>query len=163
NPPLRKKIIAGQDLEQEMLFFALSRIADRESARALLPFVEKTGRTAELALDGIANSADDSLIKPLLKLTEKETDRQKKVRLGHAVCKILEQNPKLVIDSPDRSQQLKDLVKQESPGALAEKITFYQNDLAVAEIRSFQRGERWLLKWVDDQWTVLVRFATWVA
>jgi hypothetical protein len=162
NPALRKKILAGEDLEQEMLFFALSRIADRESAQVLLPFVEKSGRIAELALNGIANSANDSLINPLLKLTEKETGKEKKVRLAHAICKILEQNPNLVIDGPDQSQKLKKLIKEKSPNALSDKITLYQGGLAVADVDFFQRGERWLLKWVDGQWTVLVRFATWV-
>lgn len=162
NAALRQKILKGEDLDQETLFSGLSCIADRKSGEALFPFIEKEGRIGELALDGVVNSANDSLINQLLSMTEKETGGKKKEKLGWAICQILEKNPGLVIDSPDRIQQLSKLIKEISRNRLADRITLYQGGLAVADVNFFQRGERWLLKCIDDQWTVLVRFGTWV-
>ena len=163
NAALREKILAGQDLDQEKLFFGLSRIADRKSGEVLFPFVDQTGRIAELALEGVGNSANDSLINPLLKLTEKETGGKKKERLGRAICQILEKNPSLVIDNPDQWQQLSKLIKEIASDRPADKITLYQGNLAVADVNFDEHGERWLLKCVNGQWTVLVRFRTWIS
>lgn len=162
NPALRQKVLSGQDLDQESLFFGLSRIADRESGEVLLYFVQESGRIGELALEGVARSGNDSLINDLSELIGKESDEKKKERLGSAICQILDKNPDLVIDSPEQSEQVKIIIKETSPNARFDKITLYQPNLAVADLNFFQHGERWLLRQTNGQWEVLVRFGTWV-
>jgi hypothetical protein len=162
NAVLRDKILAGQDLAEEMLFFGLSRIADQESGEVLFGFVEKRGRIGELALDGVGNSGNASLTENLLRLIENESEKTWKERLGRAVCQILEKNPNLAIDDPLQSEQIKTVIKEESRNRASGKVTLYQGNLAVADVNFFEHGERWLLKCVDGRWTVLVRFGTWV-
>lgn len=163
NAKLREKILAGQDLDEEMLFFGLGCIADHESGEVLFRFVEKRDRIGELALDGVGNSGNASLTENLLLLIENESENKWKERLGRAVCQILERNPSLTIDNPVRSEQIKALVREESPGGATDKITLYQGGLAVADVNFIENGEQWLLKRVDGRWTVLVRFRTWVS
>ncbi|HUT28886.1 MAG TPA: hypothetical protein VMX13_03755 [Sedimentisphaerales bacterium] len=163
NAVLREKILAGQDLREEMLFFALSRIADHESGEVLFGFVEKRGRIGELALDGVANSGNASLTENLLRLIENESDVKWKERLGRAACQILEKNPNLAIDDPLQSEQMKIVIKEESRNRASGKITLYQGNLAVADVNFLEHGERWLLRCIDGRWTVLVRFGTWIS
>jgi HEAT repeat protein len=161
---LRQKIIFGEDIDQESLFFGLSRIADRESGRLLLYFVQETNRIGELALEGVAHSGNDSLIDELVELIEKESDENEKwkERLASAICEILRKNPDLIVDNPEQSEQVKIIIKEKSLSVRFDKITLYRPNLAVVDVNFFQRGERWLLRQTNGRWQVLVKFGTWV-
>ncbi|UCG49064.1 MAG: hypothetical protein JSU94_04630 [Phycisphaerales bacterium] len=160
NSALRRKLAERRDVEQESLFFALSTTADRTSGRALMAFVQKPAKIGSLALEGVAQSGNDSLIPELLNLLDSRDDAMWKRRLAIAICRILDKNPALAVEDTDSADRIKALLKQLQPSARCDRITLYRTNLAVVDLWFAQRAERWLIRQANGQWRVLARFIT---